>query len=221
MGKPITVYVTQEDIDKAWRNNSSKCVVAQAIARTIPHATRVDVDVQTVRFTDSEGVRRVYLTPMAVEKYVIDFDAGDPIEPFKFGLYDTQRVNVPRKTRTPAGKKRETAAKKVTREKAKVAALAVDPAATPAQRTVAQEKLTAAVEHQETVTQETQGERSVLPLPDRMPPPNPEVIAKPHVRRAGPGKGTRPNERHYGHRVLRINQQRPGTPTGDETQQDR
>ena len=59
--KRFKVEVTEEDISKAQRNNSYKCVVAQAIARTIPDATRIEVDTQAIRFTRAEtGERWLY-----------------------------------------------------------------------------------------------------------------------------------------------------------------
>lgn len=83
----INVEVTETDISKAIVSDSYKCVVAQAIARTIPDSTRIEVDVQTIRFTRMEtGKRYVYLTPYTVQGYVVAFDAGDVIEPFRFQL---------------------------------------------------------------------------------------------------------------------------------------
>jgi hypothetical protein len=86
------IRVTQDDIDRAHRNDSYHCVVAQAIARAIPEATNIDVDTQTIRFT-LKGERLWYLTPYAVQGYVIAFDAGDHIEPFRF------RIDSPRRAR--------------------------------------------------------------------------------------------------------------------------
>ena len=59
------VAVTQEDIDHALRKDSSRCVVATAIARVFPKASRIVVDVHSIKFTD--GPRRyTYLTPPKV-----------------------------------------------------------------------------------------------------------------------------------------------------------
>jgi len=96
------VDVTQEDIDRAVKNASTKCVVAQAIARTIPDATRIEVDIQAIRFTRAEsGNRYLYLTPPAVGGYVVAFDAGDEIDAFRFTLTNPQRIA--RRIRTEAG----------------------------------------------------------------------------------------------------------------------
>jgi hypothetical protein len=109
----ITVEVTEDDILRAHRNDSYKCVVSQAIARTVPKATNIETDTQTVRFS-VEGERRIYLTPYAVQGYVIAFDAGDPIEPFSFQLRDPKRIA--RKIRTETGKEAALAAQKARRK---------------------------------------------------------------------------------------------------------
>jgi hypothetical protein len=99
----INVEVTDSDIKGAKRGDSFICAVSVAIARTVPDATRIEVDSQTIRFTTGDGQRLLYLTPYAVQGYVIGFDAGDPIEPFHFQLRDPQRVA--RRLTTPDGKK--------------------------------------------------------------------------------------------------------------------
>ena|SRR5215831_3564918 len=92
-----TISITDKDIEKAHRNNSYKCVVAQAIARTIPDAHHIEVDTQTIRFTDRHE-RKAYLTPYAVQGYVVAFDAGDHIEPFSFQLRKPVPVRQPKLT---------------------------------------------------------------------------------------------------------------------------
>lgn len=81
------IEITQAIIDKAVRENSAHCVVADAVHQQIPGASMVDVDTQLVRFSLKEyGERLMYLTPRTVAEYVINFDAGDNIEPFSFTL---------------------------------------------------------------------------------------------------------------------------------------
>ena len=94
--------VTEKDIDQALVKNSSRCVVATAIARSIPGANRIQVDVQSIRFS-LEGERHVYLTPYAVAGYVVAFDAGDDIHPFRFQLREDQKRVARQAKRTPAG----------------------------------------------------------------------------------------------------------------------
>jgi hypothetical protein len=97
----INVEVTERDIERAHKNDSYTCVVAQALARTVPDATRIEVDTQAIRFTCS-GTRYLYLTPYAVQGYVVGFDAGDPIQPFSFQLRDPKVLR--RRVNTEAGK---------------------------------------------------------------------------------------------------------------------
>jgi hypothetical protein len=83
--KRLEIQVSQEDIDRGIREDSARCVVARAIARTIPDATRIEVDTQAIRFT-SGGKRLIYLTPWTAQNYVVAFDAGDEIKPFEFRI---------------------------------------------------------------------------------------------------------------------------------------
>lgn len=87
----FTISVSEEDIARAHQNDSYRCVVAQAIARSIPDATNIDVDTQTLRFT-RRGERLWYLTPYAVQGYIIAFDAGDAIAPFDFMIQNPRRA---------------------------------------------------------------------------------------------------------------------------------
>jgi hypothetical protein len=95
------IDITDRDIARANRGDSYTCVVSQAVARTIKSATRIEVDTQTIRFT-KDGYRYIYNTPPAVQGYVVGFDAGDPVEPFSFQLRDARVARMYR--RTPAGK---------------------------------------------------------------------------------------------------------------------
>lgn len=96
----FTVDVTEQDIGDGWRNNSSRCVVVRAVARTVPGSSGIRVDTQTIRFRVGDK-RYQYLTPAAAAQYVVDFDAGDAIKPFSFQLRDPREVAV--RLRTPKG----------------------------------------------------------------------------------------------------------------------
>jgi hypothetical protein len=97
----VRISVEQADLYRAERGVSTSCAVSQAIAREIPGASRIDVDTQTIRFTLDDS-RLVYLTPLLVQQYVSDFDAGLPIGtanqpgkligPFTFQLRDPIRA---------------------------------------------------------------------------------------------------------------------------------
>ena len=126
----IAIEVTQEDIDKAEPKKSGRCVVARAIARTIPEARRIEVDVQSVRYS-ADGERHVFMTPYPVTGYIVAFDAGEEIEPFKFRLNEAHRIGVRRQVKTKAAIKVDTARTNKNRRAAKVKQLeaaAADPA---------------------------------------------------------------------------------------------
>jgi hypothetical protein len=110
------IEVGEEDIAKAHKNDSYKCVVAQSIARTIPDASNIDVDIQSIRFT-RQGERFVYLTPYAVQGYVVAFDAGEEITSFAFQLRDPRKVA--RRRQTEAGRVITRTAKRVQRAQKK------------------------------------------------------------------------------------------------------
>ena len=93
--------VTSEDIAAAAQNDSMRCIVAQTIARSIPQAHHIDVDLQAIRFTLGEQ-RLLYLTPYAVQGYIVAFDAGEDILPFRFRIQTPQILK--RRKRTAAGK---------------------------------------------------------------------------------------------------------------------
>jgi len=168
------VTVTEQDIEKAHRNDSYKCVVAQAIARTVKDAHRIEVDTQAIRFS-RKGERLVYMTPYAVQGYVVAFDAGDPIEPFSFQLRSPRRT----KTResTHAGKivqkTAATARRRIKRSK---------PEATPAE-------VRAAVTAAYSVARAEQGDPKMASGGQRTMPP----------------RVFKEKSRTYGHRRLRIN----------------
>ena len=111
--KYTTIHVTQEDIDRALKRQSARCVVATAIARSIPGATKVAVDLQALRFT-VDGERHVYFTPPGAVGYVVAFDAGDTIHPFSFRLSEAHRLPIaPARPKSPAGIERTRARNRV------------------------------------------------------------------------------------------------------------
>lgn len=171
------VNVTEQDIAKAQKNDSYTCVVAQAVARTIPDATRLEVDTQAIRLTRGKE-RFIYLTPYAVQGYVIAFDAGEAIEPFSFQLRNPRRVKT--RLRTAAGKAadiaRNAAIEKVRRRK---------PDATKAEVRAAAKAAYA------TASEKHKGEPKSEAVKGRLAPPR--VFKR--------------KQRAYGHRLLRINKQ--------------
>lgn len=200
-GGYVRIQVTEADITKAESNNSMRCVVAQAIARTIPDASRISVDVQTVRWS-AGNERFVFLTPYSVQGYVVAFDAGDKIEPFTFNLDNRKRIDVRKQTKTPAGKavgrateRQRSARKRVERldQQSLLPLPEPEQAVLTAQAEAAKAELVAAESNAEKVKAAYAGAVQVERLPESSP------------RKAPPRVHTTA-ERHYGHRVLRVNQ---------------
>ena len=175
------IEVTERDIERAHRSDSYKCVVAQAVARTIPDAVRVEVDLQTIRFTRvTTGERLLYLTPNIAAGYVVAFDAGDEIHPFEFRI--GKPVKTVRRVKTEAGKQKEReATRKARARKAageSVPAVAMTPGADPALIAAAVKEEYEAAQHTITVK-------------------GGEVPPKPRTYKTG--------KRTYGGRILRVN----------------
>jgi hypothetical protein len=73
-------------------------MVAEAIKDAIPGATKVHVDLQTIRFTMVDArtgrkIRRTYLTPGKPQTALVRFDGGLLVEPFSFRLPTPMHVN--------------------------------------------------------------------------------------------------------------------------------
>jgi len=184
----FNVEVTEADIERAHKNDSYNCVVAQAVARTVPDATRIEVDSQTIRFT-TQNERRVYMTPYAVQGYVIAFDAGDHIEPFSFQLRDPKRIK--RVLNTEAGKAVRRATERA-RRGAKKSATAIAKTENDVITGMEDPKQAATAAYAEAKRDHAKGETlRKVDGGDRKAPPR--VFKK--------------KQRSYGHRLLRINQQ--------------
>ena len=196
-----TIEVTQNDIDRAHVNDSYRCVVATALARQIPDASHIEVDLQTIRFT-REGERLIYLTPYTAAGYVVAFDAGDEMEPFSFSLRNPTKAR--RRKATSAGRE-------VDRKRNRVAA---------ARQRVARAEATLAKPSEERSAKQTHHAKEVL---ERAPEEIAEVKRElaetqaAHVTAGTPQTEThaqgrvvpkvyKTKSRAYGQRILRVNQ---------------
>lgn len=96
--KPLLVRVTEKDIANSIRNSSVGCMTNVAFKRALKkagiHARRVKTDEQTMDVT-ADGVRRQMLTPDAVRRAIIDYDAGLAVLPFRVHLDPTCAVITP------------------------------------------------------------------------------------------------------------------------------
>lgn len=182
----LQINVVQRDIDRAVRVDSSRCVVATAVARAVPDATRIEVDTQTIRFT-SGGKRLAYLTPLTVQGYVAAFDAGDPISPFSFQLREPMELR-----------------RRVLREESKPAAAAASAAAREAykakerarHKAYRETKADAVTNTPLSVPVSYAGLHTTTVSGGRKPPP----------------RVFKTKARTYGHRQLRINRPAPSSP---------
>ena len=207
MATRIPVEVSQADIDQAMRNNSSRCVVATAIARAVPRATQILVDFHSIRFTD--GTRRyTYLTPPKVAEYVVAFDAGDTLHPFSFQLRGEQRLVQRRRVRTPEAKRATHAKRQVARRQATVDKVAADPAKSQAHLDVAADALADALAEHAAVLADHEAsgaagnpiQRPADVIGDDVTPADIAPVARKRQTI------TRGRARTYGHRQMRINQ---------------
>lgn len=96
----VVVDVLQEDIDTAMPKDSRHCMIADAIKRAVPSARHVQVDLQTIRWTDpKKGLRYVYLTPREPIIALLRFDYGIKPTPLSFRLRGAQVASATRVTK--------------------------------------------------------------------------------------------------------------------------
>jgi len=187
--RPV-IAVTQADIDRAIPRDSTYCAVAQAIARTLTDTKRIEVDVQTIRFSRS-GKRYVYLTPIPVAQYVVDFDGGRTLQPFAFRLHESKLlpVTVKQHPKTPVGR--------VVDRDTRTARRTAEAVARSAGKTHAQIKAAGRAAARATYKQTRRAH------PGPLSTSTPGRVAPPMIKL---------RTRNYGHRQLRINQGRLNDP---------
>lgn len=83
----MKISISLEQILMAVRKNSHRCMIAEAIKEAEPHARRIVVDLQSIRWTDDQaGVRYSFFTPPIAQEALLAFDQGEEVEPFTFEL---------------------------------------------------------------------------------------------------------------------------------------
>jgi hypothetical protein len=113
----VRVDVTEEIIRESMQADSSHCMIAEAVKKARPKATRVAVDLATIRFSDPElGLRYTYLTPRTAQTPLLQFDSGMVPEPFSFMLGRGHVTRMSRSKKTKATTKSLSRARLVTRE---------------------------------------------------------------------------------------------------------
>lgn len=85
---PLTIHVTQEDINSGIPKKCSKCPVALAINRATGLAA-------TVKFHPNyigENEHDIFMTPDCVIAFINKFDAGNHVSPFSFTITEDDRI---------------------------------------------------------------------------------------------------------------------------------
>jgi hypothetical protein len=99
-----TITVLQDDIDKGERNNANHCAIARAVNRELAdllpesyfiyNDQRVSVNREGIRLlryvraggSDMSFIAYSAITPPEAQQFIMGFDEGEPVEPFKFEL---------------------------------------------------------------------------------------------------------------------------------------
>ncbi len=77
-------------------------MIADAIKAAYPGATKVAVDISSIRFTDlKKGCRYMYLTPRPAQRALVDFDEGIKPAPFQFRIRNAHVARAGRKQKKP------------------------------------------------------------------------------------------------------------------------
>lgn len=92
----LKVQITANEIKNGTACDSHHCMIAKAVQVAYPGAQYIQVDTQSIRFTDLvRGKRYTYLTPRKAQRHIVAFDqAGDDprklakLEPLSFHLVD-------------------------------------------------------------------------------------------------------------------------------------
>lgn len=99
------IPVDEDLIEAGIKKDATYCIIAEAVRRALPEATGIRVDLATIRWSDPDkGVRYIYLTPLAAQQMIVDFDQGygtDRLKPFMMRLKDFQAIPM----RTAAAKR--------------------------------------------------------------------------------------------------------------------
>lgn len=204
MAKRYSFDVTKQDIADAQNGDSFNCMVADTIKRQQPGASRVEVDLQTIRWSDKDG-RHVFLTPYEVAGYIVAFDAGEEIHPFSFQLRNAVQA-LQRKALTPAAKaahkadsKLHTARTKLRKAERVMAA----PESSPAEVALAEERI---VEAEEAIEEARVEREEAVAMGKAAGEKTSKERVSTATRMASP-RVVKTKNRLYGARQLRVNQQ--------------
>lgn len=90
------IDVTEAIIAQATKENSTHCMIADAIKVALPSVRNVSVDLQTIRFSDRDrGERYIYFTPGLAQRQLLRFDQGVVVDPWTLRLPTSPAQIVP------------------------------------------------------------------------------------------------------------------------------
>jgi hypothetical protein len=200
------IEVTAQDLALGEMRDSNRCAVKLAVERNIPGAKRVEVDLQTVRFSIKDE-RHVYLTPWQVAEYVIAFDAGDAekLQPFDFQLRAPVEIGskVRRKAFTEEGKRVDNARNRVRKAQAKKER-ATEILESPDSSAVDRAQAVETLEDIDTVI--TERERQYEEIRAEIKEAGQPRTKTVDPERPRPPRRSKTRTRNFGMRVLRVNQ---------------
>ena len=87
----LKVIITNQDIQEGVHCDAHHCMIAKAVETAYPGAKYIQVDTQSIRFSDpARGKRFTYLTPRKAQRHIVAFDEGRTrdLEPMSFHLLD-------------------------------------------------------------------------------------------------------------------------------------
>lgn len=74
------------------RQVTAELMIAEAVRAARPEATKVSVDLGSIRWTDPAGERVTFGTPASVRKALLELSEGCTTAPFRFVLGRTKRA---------------------------------------------------------------------------------------------------------------------------------
>ena len=86
--KTLVIEVTRDDIQQGEIESCENCPVARAVKRAIPDQVHVEVLPHEIWIAYKKREPESHRPKKEVMEFIKQFDAGLPVEPFKFNLYD-------------------------------------------------------------------------------------------------------------------------------------
>lgn len=81
--KTITINVTADDIKKGFKGSCCSCPIALAAGRVLKH-TQIVVPGGHITVWQKQFIYKTYSLTKKAKKFILDFDSGKNVKPFKF-----------------------------------------------------------------------------------------------------------------------------------------